>query len=74
MKGKMQLMGQIDWSYNSHVPKGEDELTTGAASLGLNIMVHDSIELITQLDYEVPNDDQVPSLGVSIGFVATVSR
>jgi len=74
VEGKMQLMSQIDRSYNSDASEGEDELTTGAVSLGLNIMLHDSVELITQLDYEVSSDDHVSSLGINIGFVATIGR
>jgi hypothetical protein len=68
----VQLMSQIDWSYNSSVPQGESELSVGAVSLGLNVMVHDAIELITQLDYEPPSGNDNSSLGISIGFIATV--
>jgi hypothetical protein len=68
---------QILARYNTAFHPGDSgelnhTVDAGAVSVGYNILLHPSIELITELFFNLPQDDESFSSGVMIGFVGTI--
>ncbi len=67
----IQLLTGIDFAIiHSGVDSGTAEV--GGAGLGLNVGLNDAIELITEVNFDIPQDEEKFSTGMSIGFVATL--
>ncbi len=67
----MQLLTAIDVTF---IHNGDDGGTTelGGAALGYNIGLNNAIELITEIGFDIPQSDEDFSMGISVGFVATL--
>jgi len=64
----LQILSEFDWSYNHE----EDKDSIGGIALGINYLLTDDIELISQAYFDIPEDDEDFSWGVNIGFVAAL--
>ena len=68
-----QLLLEADGSVYHHPAQDEAPVDFGGFAAGYNVAVHESIELINQVFFDVPVRDADPfSVGVSIGFIATI--
>ncbi len=67
-----QLLAAIDFSLPHYPKKGERSFNIGSVGIGLNIGVHPAVELITELNIDIPQDDEKMAIGAMIGFLATV--
>lgn len=64
--GAAELLAGIEWTYS------EDDTETGPVSAGVNILLSQSVELITQLDVAIPEEGEETTFGLVCGFVATL--
>ena len=48
-----------------------NRLSRWGISLGYNVVVHDAIELVNQVYFDIPGDDEAFSFGVMVGFIAS---
>ena len=67
----LQLLTAIDVTF---IHNGDDGGATevGGAGLGLNIGLNNAIELITEIGFDIPQNDEDFSMGISVGFIATL--
>lgn len=65
-----QLLTAIDFGIDHTVD--DDAFEVGAIGLGLNRVVSDAVEIITEVNYDIPQNDEKGSLGLSVGFIATL--
>lgn len=63
----IQALASIDF-----VLPGGGVAEIGVASVGLNAVINDAIELITEFGIDIPQDGEALTVGVSIGIVATL--
>lgn len=68
-----QLLAELDGSYPV-VSETEEGLEIGGLSLGYNVEVHRSLELISEVGVDVPEDDELLSGSVMLGLIATMAR
>lgn len=66
-----QLLTALDFAFFHN---GDDAGTTeiGGAGLGLNVGVNEAIELITEVNFDIPQEEEQFSTGFSVGFIATL--
>ncbi|MBD3370394.1 hypothetical protein GF402_08555 [Candidatus Fermentibacteria bacterium] len=64
--GSMELLAALDVAYS------EEETETGPVSGGVNVLLSESVELITQLAVEIPGEGEETTFGLACGFVATL--
>ncbi len=69
---EIELLAAVGITYHPDAEDNGDKVEFNTASLGANFMLDDTIELITQFDCYIPEDDGDVSIGFSIGFVATI--
>ena len=67
-----QLVIEYDSTYASNRAASGHDWEYGAVALGWNVPVTSSIELINELHFDVPQDDEPMSWGVMVGFIATL--
>jgi len=67
-----QILLEFDMAF--HPKGGADEHTVdiGGVALGYNVVLTDPIELITQLYLDLPQAGERASVGVMVGFIATL--
>jgi len=64
----LQFLSEFDWSYDYDAK--EDNI--GGIALGVNYLVTDDIELISQVYFDIAQDDEDFGWGVDLGFVAAL--
>ena len=72
LNDKTQLLAAVDFSLPNNAPPGARSYDIGAFAAGLNIMVTSSIELITEVNVDIPQNDEEVSYGLMIGFLAAL--
>ncbi|MGM0444215.1 MAG: hypothetical protein ACQEQV_08520 [Fibrobacterota bacterium] len=65
-----QILAAFDVSFIHSGP--EEGTDVGAVAIGFNRVLSDAVELITEASWDIPGDDEDGTLGLSVGFVATV--
>ncbi len=68
----LQLLVSIDFAY-FHNGSEKGTIEVGGAGAGANIGLNNTIELITELNFDIPQDEEDFSMGLLVGFVATLS-
>lgn len=68
LSGSAQVLAAVDFA----IAHSGDGLDIGSAALGYNQVISDTIELITELSLDIPQDSESVTGAVSIGFVATI--
>jgi len=67
-----QLLLEYD-TYFAHNPAaGEETMEIGGVTLGYNVIVHDSIEMINQLFFDIPQNGEKFAVGISTGIIITM--
>ncbi len=69
---KHQLLLEYDMAFANNPAKDEEDTEIGGVALGYNVVLSDSIEMINQLFFDIPQDGEDFSLGISLGIVATM--
>ncbi|HSW59609.1 MAG TPA: hypothetical protein VLJ60_02355 [bacterium] len=69
---KHQLLLEYDMALLNNPAGDEDTVNIGGIALGYNAMIHENIELISQVYYDIPQNDEKHSFGVSVGIIATL--
>jgi len=69
---KVQLLTEFDLALNYDAPDEKEKTELGSLAFGLNYAILDSIELISQINYDIPQNEEDGSFAVNIGFVATM--
>ena len=64
----LQLLTEFDWSYDHD----QSEKNVGGVALGVNWRFSDSIELINQIYFDIPEGSEDFGWGIDFGFVATM--
>ncbi len=67
-----QVLTAVDFELLHQAPQGEDELKIGAFSLGFNFMAHSALEILTQLDFDIPQNEEDASVGFTLQFISTL--
>lgn len=67
-----QILLEVDALMHATPSKGERRVDLGGVALGYNVGLGDAIELITQLQIDVPLGDESVDLGGMIGIIATL--
>jgi len=67
-----QLLFEYDMAVLNNPANDEERLNIGGIALGYNVTFHENIELISQLYYGIPQNDEKHSFGVSIGTIITM--
>lgn len=64
----------VEYDMALHPEAGEDEhaVDIGGVTLGYNVVIADPIELITQIYIDIPQADEQASVGLMVGFIATL--
>jgi hypothetical protein len=65
------LLG-YDMSFNHNARAGERVTDVGGISLGYNVILADPLELITEVYFDIPQDDENFGVDVMVGFIATL--
>ncbi|MGM0462323.1 MAG: hypothetical protein ACQEQ4_07900 [Fibrobacterota bacterium] len=65
-----QILAAFDVSFIHSGP--EEGTDIGAVAIGFNRVLSDAVELITEASWDIPDDNEEGTLGLSVGFVATV--
>lgn len=65
-----QLLTAVDFGIDH--TKDTDSFEIGAIGIGFNHLVSDAVEIITEVNYDIPQNDEKGSLGLSVGFIATL--
>lgn len=67
-----QILLEYDMSFPNNPEKGESKHEIGGIALGYNAMITENIELISQIYYDIPQNDEKHSAGLSVGIIATL--
>lgn len=67
-----QLLLELDFVFDFTRDPGDRPGDIGGLALGYNVSVHDNVELITQLSVDIPLAGDESSVGIMVGFLATV--
>jgi hypothetical protein len=59
-------------SFNHNARAGERVTDVGGISLGYNVILADPLELITEVYFDIPQDDENFGVDVMVGFIATL--
>ncbi len=64
----------VDYEMAFHpMARGDDpSVEIGSVGFGYNVVLHDSIELITEVRVDIPAEGEDPSVGFMTGFIATL--
>lgn len=67
-----QLLLDFQMALRPMAPNGEQQVEIGSLGIGYNVFVCDSIELISEVRLDIPQDDEELSVGFILGLIATV--
>ena len=67
-----QLLVEVDGLMHATPSRGERPLDLGGVALGYNVALGDAIELITQVQVDIPLGDELFDFGGMIGIIATL--
>lgn len=67
-----QLLAFYDSSVHHTPETGQRRFEVGAVRLGYNVVVHEGIELINEVSYDIPQGDEKAALGVSTGILVAL--
>jgi len=73
-----QLLVEFDGAFandgvdNIHLHDLDREWSTGGIALGYNVEINGTMEMINQVSYDLPDDDEDASFGLMTGFIATL--
>jgi len=70
--GAHQLILSYDMFFRPRPADDERPIEVGGVALGYNVVVHDAIELITEVSVGIPQGDEPVAVGFVLGFIATV--
>jgi len=66
---KHRLLLQFDMLFNHYTNPGEDIVGIGGVALGYNVFITDTIELLTSLSFDIPQEGEDFSVGIGAGLV-----
>jgi hypothetical protein len=69
-----QLCAQLDLHLHPGALAGERQLDLGAAALGYNVVLNETLELITQVAVSLPERGERAALSLMLGFIATLPQ
>jgi hypothetical protein len=67
-----QLLLEYHQTANSHPAAAELRLDHDGIAFGYNVMATDNLEVITQLDFHLPHNDQETGFGLYLGIIAAI--
>jgi len=67
-----QLLLEYDMTFANNPVKAERTIEYGAVALGYNVGLSDSIEMINQLAFDIPQSGDEFSVGINIGLIITM--
>ncbi len=67
-----QLLLEYDMSFANNPADGEDTVGIGGVALGYNVVLHESVEMINQLFFDIPQSGEDFSVGISVGIIMTM--
>lgn len=67
-----QILAAYDMLFRLGPDVGGPVVEVGGVALGYNVGVHDSIELVSEVRVDIPQDDEHSSVCFTLGFIATV--
>ena len=67
-----QLLLEYDMTLLNNPGKDEEILNIGGMALGYNLTISEKVELINQLYYDIPQNDEDHSFGISVGTIITL--
>lgn len=67
-----QILVDYEMAFHPMARGEEASVEVGSVGLGYNVLLHDAIELITEVRLDIPAEGQVPSVGFMAGFIATL--
>jgi hypothetical protein len=69
---RAQLLLEVDATVHEEPDPGAPALERGAVALGLNLLLGENLELITETRYDLPQRGEVGSAGFMVGVIATL--
>ncbi|MCP4604699.1 MAG: hypothetical protein GY847_29960 [Proteobacteria bacterium] len=67
-----QILLEYNMGFHPKSDDGERDLDVGGLALGYNVLIIDSLELINQVFFDIPQDDESTAWGFMIGLIATM--
>ena len=67
-----QVLLEFDTCFHPDTRDEDRSLDIGGLAFGYNVSICDSIELINQVYVDIPQQDETPSVGIMLGFIATL--
>jgi hypothetical protein len=72
LAGMHQLLLEADVSFLLSAAEMADAVEVGGIALGYNVLVHEAIELVTQVFLDIPQPGESVSSGVMVGLIWTL--
>jgi len=67
-----QILLEYDFSFMEKTDPGQGSFENGALALGYNVLLNESLELITEARLNIPRDDEKITSGFFAGLIATL--
>ncbi len=67
-----QLLLEYDMGFAHNPSEDERDIEIGAVALGYNVVLNDAIEMINQVTFDIPQEDEEFSIGISMGIIVTL--
>ncbi|RJO66186.1 MAG: hypothetical protein C4523_13995 [Myxococcales bacterium] len=67
-----QLLLQFDSAIHHTPEAGQERFEIGGAALGYNVAVHEAVELINEIGFDVPQEGEKFNVGLSTGVLVTM--
>jgi hypothetical protein len=67
-----QLLIEFNVAFRPKPAEDEASIEVGGAALGYNVVLHDAIEMINLIAFDIPQNAPSFSMGVMTGFIATL--
>jgi len=67
-----QLLLEYDMTFSPQASPEEKAIDVGGLALGYNVSLHKRIELITEVFFDIPQQDEAFAVRLLIGFIATL--
>jgi len=71
---RQQLLLEYEVTIHEDPDAGDAELKAGVAHVGYNVLLNDTLELITDVHFDIPHGDEKSSVGFFVGIIATLER
>lgn len=70
--GRHQILAEYYRAENQNPAEGEPGLEDALFAVGYNVAVHDRLELVSDVAFHLPHDDENFFWGVTVGFIGTI--